>query len=1004
MKKILKNVTLISLLMLTVFMGMSQTLVNGLDAVVTCYGDSPTTDVAGVKAIGDPLSSAVFNTNWTPTPTGPPPTTWTVANLGQVFGTCIDNSGNVYFATTAMYSQSYSNAFIMCDPTIVPSTAGGDGYNTAGGAAGIYKAQNSSLNTISVLTGTVNAASGGGFGTTTLPNNGYGVGNITYSSTHDKIYATNLEDGKIYKIDLPSGNVSDVFDPFSADIGTDNNVAPHGERLFGVAVNKERDGSIRLYYSVLMMSNVSNIYSVELDALGDMLGATNKLEINNITGLTFRTYISDIAFSVRGEMLLAEKGAAHDARVFQYHGQSGAWSVPDDFGVGSHNNQRNSAGGVDYASVQFNGQVYCDSLIWVMANAMKTPTWYYGLQSIPYTDYLVPLGGTNLPEAYIVDINPIGQFKGGFGDVEFFETECQSIAGDICDEVEVFTEAMLGDSCCHDIYVTNNFNGQYFTSVIVESSSLSISSASSGSWGNWTYQSATSIRIDGTVGSPYLPLGTTNVLRTCFSGSGNDVLSIKLIGTAPQYDTVCIEQVEIGCDPTPPIDTTCVAVVQQEMICDAMGQYNLQFSISNQSNFIMRGITIVSLNPNVTATPWFVPIADLPPGMISPTYSVPLVVAGSPTNACFFYAGCDINVAPGTSGEFPQHCCMDSIPYCVELPACDPCDGLVIDSRPEDDNLCCYSLDLTNNYINDTIHCVEFCGVGGTQFSVFSGWNILAPVTSSYIKICAPGGYISTGYYPNFARFCLTGTSVSPHQILVKYLNGNDEVFCTDTLLFENCELADPTCANIINDSLFCDGNEIKYSFYVENNSPFDICHFDIHPSDTNVIVTPGFFEPSPCIPTGTSAGPFEVIIDTLQVQSDFICLYLTGHNNIYIPDSIFATRCCTDSLGVICLPLIACDSTILCCSIDNLIIPTGITPNEDGYNDQYVFLNTEHCDEINIQVFNRWGNIVYEDKDYTNDWKGTNEDGDRLPQGTYFVLIKTADGNKKGLYLDLRY
>jgi flagellar hook assembly protein FlgD len=38
--------------------------------------------------------------------------------------------------------------------------------------------------------------------------------------------------------------------------------------------------------------------------------------------------------------------------------------------------------------------------------------------------------------------------------------------------------------------------------------------------------------------------------------------------------------------------------------------------------------------------------------------------------------------------------------------------------------------------------------------------------------------------------------------------------------------------------------------------------------------------------------------------------------------------------------------------------------------------------------VFNRWGQVIYEKEGYQNDWAGTNQNGNMMPDGTYFILF----------------
>lgn len=73
--------------------------------------------------------------------------------------------------------------------------------------------------------------------------------------------------------------------------------------------------------------------------------------------------------------------------------------------------------------------------------------------------------------------------------------------------------------------------------------------------------------------------------------------------------------------------------------------------------------------------------------------------------------------------------------------------------------------------------------------------------------------------------------------------------------------------------------------------------------------------------------------------------------------------------------------------------LPNGITPNGDGKNDALIFdqlLNNPNKYPNNeIIIFNRWGDVVYKASPYLNDWKGTNNSGQDLPQGTYYYILR---------------
>jgi gliding motility-associated-like protein len=75
----------------------------------------------------------------------------------------------------------------------------------------------------------------------------------------------------------------------------------------------------------------------------------------------------------------------------------------------------------------------------------------------------------------------------------------------------------------------------------------------------------------------------------------------------------------------------------------------------------------------------------------------------------------------------------------------------------------------------------------------------------------------------------------------------------------------------------------------------------------------------------------------------------------------------------------------------ENCIIPQGISPNGDQYNQtlDLAFLN-DRVGISSIEIFNRYGRSVYEKTGgYTNEWFGQTDEGDELGTGTYFYVIK---------------
>jgi gliding motility-associated-like protein/uncharacterized repeat protein (TIGR01451 family) len=70
------------------------------------------------------------------------------------------------------------------------------------------------------------------------------------------------------------------------------------------------------------------------------------------------------------------------------------------------------------------------------------------------------------------------------------------------------------------------------------------------------------------------------------------------------------------------------------------------------------------------------------------------------------------------------------------------------------------------------------------------------------------------------------------------------------------------------------------------------------------------------------------------------------------------------------------------------LDIPNTFTPNGDGKNDTFVIVGMENYEMVSIFVYNRWGDEVYRNNNYKNEW-----DGNGLNEGTYFYVLKLKKG-----------
>ncbi len=69
------------------------------------------------------------------------------------------------------------------------------------------------------------------------------------------------------------------------------------------------------------------------------------------------------------------------------------------------------------------------------------------------------------------------------------------------------------------------------------------------------------------------------------------------------------------------------------------------------------------------------------------------------------------------------------------------------------------------------------------------------------------------------------------------------------------------------------------------------------------------------------------------------------------------------------------------------LNVHNAISPNGDGQNDTWVVTGIKGYDESKVQIFNRWGALIYESDNYNNDWNGTYK-GKDLPDGIYYFIV----------------
>jgi gliding motility-associated-like protein len=78
--------------------------------------------------------------------------------------------------------------------------------------------------------------------------------------------------------------------------------------------------------------------------------------------------------------------------------------------------------------------------------------------------------------------------------------------------------------------------------------------------------------------------------------------------------------------------------------------------------------------------------------------------------------------------------------------------------------------------------------------------------------------------------------------------------------------------------------------------------------------------------------------------------------------------------------------------------LPNTFTPNGDGANDRFTpFKPFRFIDRIQLQIFDRWGGLVYETTDPAINWDGRDQRGKELPEGVYYYTGSVFEQRVEG-------
>ena len=284
--------------------------------------------------------------------------------------------------------------------------------------------------------------------------------------------------------------------------------------------------------------------------------------------------------------------------------------------------------------------------------------------------------------------------------------------------------------------------------------------------------------------------------------------------------------------------------------------------------------------------------------------------------------------------------------------------SVFLEIEPTDNkNILSWSFDVP--WVNDTFYVFRQNAVGG--------WDSIATVRDTF--------YEDTGLL-NGKEYCYYIRAYGSYGIMgvpEPLINLSQEACAVP---IDNVPPCPPelTVRNICDDNRTCEDGEVLENFLTWVN-PMEICE------ETDDVVSYNvYFSP-------TENGDLQLVasIDDSgtvnyehQPERGIAGCYAVTALDTFFNESAFSNIFCVDNCP-------------------NFSLPNAFTPNGDGANDMYIPYPFCFIENIEMSIFNRWGQLVYETRDPNINWTGENLNGKELPAGTYYYTCKVFEQRVTG-------
>ena len=203
-------------------------------------------------------------------------------------------------------------------------------------------------------------------------------------------------------------------------------------------------------------------------------------------------------------------------------------------------------------------------------------------------------------------------------------------------------------------------------------------------------------------------------------------------------------------------------------------------------------------------------------------------------------------------------------------------------------------------------------------------------------------------------------------------------------------------CFTLCDDQGFCDTTYLMVTVLERDQEPAHGA-VDMDTTLTNTPVIINVLENDTIASTLTSFTILQQPLHGTAMKTD-------DNQIIYTPFRDYCDESTPDNFQYVICNAACCDTVyvyvwVIC---DKIKVYTGFSPNFDEMNDVFVIEGLQNFPNNTLQVFNRWGNLVYKKEKYNNTWDGT-WDGVPVPDGTYFYILDDGEGETYSGYVQIQ-